>query len=158
MSNFPHLTYCLSVWAGCCKTQRRRVQKVINYCAQVVFGARRSAHVTPLLKELNWPTLEQLISECDMSRMHNILNSPHAPVSLCENILYRREISGRETRAVQAGALQLPRVHTEHARRFFNYRATQQWNSAPTHVTDTRTAAKCRKNARNWILNSVRDE
>jgi len=149
---FPHLSYCLTAWAGCGKTQRRRVQRVINHCAQVVFGVRRSTHVTPLLNELKWPSVDQLIGECDLSRMHYLLNSPHAPLSLCESIVYRGEISGRDTRAVQAGALQLPRVRTEHAKRFFSYRATKQWNLAPAHVRETRTAAACRKCARNWIL------
>ena len=113
---FPHFSYCLSVWAGCNKTQRHRVQKVMNHCAQVVFGLSRSAHVTSLLKELGWPTVDQLVTECDISRMHSLLNSPHAPVSLCEEIVYRGEISGWETRAVDAGALQLPRVRTEHCK------------------------------------------
>ena len=149
---FPHLSYCLSVWAGCNKTQRRRVQNVMNHCAQVVFGLRRSAQVTPLLKELKWPTIDQLVNECDLSRIHSLLNSPHAPASLREGLLYRGEISERETRAVEAGALQLPRVRTEHGKRFFNYRATNQWNSAPSHVRGAQTAARCRRNARKWIL------
>ena len=49
---FPHIRYCMSVWSGCGAVQRYRVQKVINHCAQVVMGVGRSAHVTPLLAEL----------------------------------------------------------------------------------------------------------
>ena len=154
---FPHLSYCLTAWAGCGKTQRHRVQKVINHCAQVVFGVRRSSHVTPLLRELGWPTIEQLISECDISRVYSLMTSPHAPASLCDNFVYRGEISGRETRAAQGGALQLPRVRTELARRYFNYRATKQWNLAPSLVKEAPTAARCRKSARKWILASTCD-
>ena len=75
--------------------------------------------MTSLLKELGWPTVNQLVTECDISRMHSLLNSPHAPASLCEEIVYRGEISGRETRAVEAGALQLPRVRAEHWQTIF---------------------------------------
>ena len=148
---FPHLMYCLSVWAGCGKMQKHRVQKVVNHCAQVVFGTRRSSHVTSLLKELKWTNIDQLVSECDMSRMHTILNSRHAPVSLRECLVYRTDVTERKTRAVQAGNLQLPLVRSEHAKRFFTYRAVKQWNSAPSQVKDARTAAICRKRARKWI-------
>ena len=97
--------------------------------------------------------IEQLICEHDLSQTHSIINAPLTPVCLRQQFVDRGDVSERETRSVLAGELQLPRVRTEHARRYFNYRAVQQWNAAPPDVRDARTTAGCRKRARKWILN-----
>ena len=46
--------YCNSVLAGVSGTQLRRLQSVLNAAARLVFSARRSEHITPLLRELHW--------------------------------------------------------------------------------------------------------
>ena len=149
---FPHLSYCSTVWAGCNKTQRHRLQKVINHCAQVVKGVRRSAHVSPLLADLKWPSLDSMIAERDVAQVHYLLYNSQAPTSLTTCIRHRADVSDRETRASVAGHLQLPRVRTEHARRFFFCRAPTQWNCAPVEVREARSAAACRRKARDWLM------
>ena len=149
---FPHLFYCSTIWAGCNKTQRLRLQKIINYCAQVVKGARRSAHVTPLITNLNWPSLNCMIAERDVSEVCYLLNHPEAPIGLTERIEHRRNVSVRDTRASVAGLLQLPRVRSEHARKSFFYRAPAQWNRAPDEVRGARSATGCRGRARKWLM------
>ena len=147
---FPHLIYCMTVWAGCGKSQKQRLQKVLNHCAQVVKGARRSAHVSAFLRELKWPRVDDLIAERDLGMVHWLLTNQHAPVSLREHIVFRGEVSSRSTRAADAGQLQMPRVRTEHARRFFYFRAVSVWNAAPATVREANTPALCRKHARKW--------
>ena len=127
---FPHILYCATVWAGCNITQRKRLQKVINHGARIVKNLRRSEHITPHLKDLKWPTLDQLVVDRDVAMLSRVLYCPHAPVSLRDQIAYRAEVSERETRATAAGSLQLPRVRTEHGRRSFPYRAVATWNGA----------------------------
>ena len=148
---FPHLSYCTTVWAGCNKTQRHRLQKVINHCAQVVKGARRSAHTSPLIAELNWPSFDSLITERDVAQVHYLLNHLQAPTGLTAGIVHRSDVSVRETRAAVAGLLQLPKMRTEHARRFFFSRAPALWNRAPAEVREARSAAQCRRRARGWL-------
>ena len=148
---FPHLTYCSTIWAGCNTTQRHRLQKVINHCAQVVKGVRRSAHVSQLIADLKWPSLDNLIAERDLSQVNYILKHPQAPNDLTMGIVHRGEVSSKETRGSQAGLLQLPRVRSEQARRSFLFRATAQWNCAPGEVRVSRTANVCRRRAREWL-------
>ena len=85
---FPHLTYCMTVWAGCGTTQRRRIQRVMNHCAQIVKGCRRSAHVSAILQELRWPSVDNLVSERDLALMHCIQGVPKlmAPYIACNNM------------------------------------------------------------------------
>ena len=148
---FPHIRYCMSVWSGCGVVQRHRVQKVINHCAQVVVGVRRSAHVTPLLVELEWPQIDMLVAESDCSNVHYLLNNMHAPQCLSERLVNRSSVSSRHTRATENMQLELPRVRTEHARKFFGYRACSLWNSLPGDVRDSRTSAVCRKRCRKFL-------
>ena len=119
---------------------------------QVVKGARRSAHVTPLIATLNWPSLDCMIAERDVSEMYYLLNHPEAPIGLTKRIEHRRNLSVRDTRASVAGLLQLPRVRSEHARKSFFYRAPAQWNRAPDEVRGARSAAGCRRRARKWLM------
>ena len=51
---FSRLDYCNSLFLCLPKNQLQRLQKVINSCAKLVFGAPRTAHVTPMLRSLHW--------------------------------------------------------------------------------------------------------
>ena len=46
--------YCSSILAGVTGSWLGRLQSVLNAAARLVFSARRSDHVTPLLRELHW--------------------------------------------------------------------------------------------------------
>ena len=127
---FPHIRYCLSVWAGCGVGERRRVQKVINFAARVVTGLGRRDHVTPALAELGWPSVDGLIAESDVAAMRRILHAPHAPELLRSKVMYRSDVSCRQSRATADGQLQIPRTRTELARRSFLSRAVRTWNEA----------------------------
>ena len=142
---FPHIRYCMSVWSGCGKVQRQRLQKVINHCAQVVMGVRRSAHVTPLLQELGWRNIDELVAESDCGTLHYLLNDPHAPQCLTERFQYRSSVSSRETRATANTELEIPRMQTEHARHYFTCRSVGLWNTIPLEVRGARTSSACRK-------------
>ena len=149
---FPHLQYCSTVWGGCNITQRHRLQKVINHCAHVVKGVRRSAHVSPLIADLKWPSIDSLIAERDLAQVHYLLYHPHAPVSLSTRLVTRAAVSERQTRATVTGQLNLPRVSGEHARKFFAFRAPALWNRAPEDVRMTRSSRACRRRAREWLV------
>ena len=119
---------------------------------QIVKGVRRSAHATPLRRALKWPSIDDLVAERDLGMVHWLITDQHAPVSLRERMVFRKDVSVRDTRATEAGQLQLPRVRTEHARHFFYYRAASLWNTAPATVKETSTSTLCRKYARKWRL------
>jgi len=56
------IDYCNSVLAGVsADTLLRWLQSVLNAAARLVFSARRSEHITPLLRELHWLTVLERI-------------------------------------------------------------------------------------------------
>ena len=53
--------YCSSMWISTTKKNIPRLQKVQNFAARIVTGARKYDHITPILKELHWsPVAKQL--------------------------------------------------------------------------------------------------
>ena len=46
--------YCSSVLSGISGQRLQRLQSVLNAAAHLVFSARKSEHITPLLRELQW--------------------------------------------------------------------------------------------------------
>ena len=145
---FPHIIYCLTVWGGCHQSQRHRIQKVLNHGAQIVFGASRRTHVTPLMTQLKWQSLDSLIAERDVITVHKLLCGSEAPVNLRHMLTYRHQVSARSTRAAETGLLQLPRVRSERARRSFCYRAAKTWNTVPAVVREPGTVDTCRSRLR----------
>ena len=126
---FPHITYCLTVWGSCTAAQRNRVQKLIHFGARIVAGLSRRDHVTPVMHELGWKTVDQFICDRDIAAMHRVLDESSPTNILRQQIVLPSDVSLRQTRAAEDGHLQLPRVRTEFARRAFMYRAVAAWNS-----------------------------
>ena len=131
---FPHVRYCLSVWGSCTATQRRRVQKALNFGARIVMGTKRHEHITPVLRELGWHRIDALITERDLTTVRNVLYNPDASEILRGLLVRRSEVSTRRTRSTLSDHLELPRVRSEFARRSFHFRAAQGWNSLPECV------------------------
>ena len=143
--------YCITVWGGCGTTQKKRVQKILNHCARVVFSVRKFEHVSPLLEELQWASVDRRVCKRDIAMVHQLLNSLYSPQCLRNCISYRADVSARDTRAAATGQLQLPRVRTEVAKRFFAFRALSLWNEAPANVMEAKNSTAARQKAEGWL-------
>ena len=58
---FSKLYYCSSAWSNTSKKNVRKLQNVQNFAARIVSGTRKFDHVTPVLKELNWLSVSQML-------------------------------------------------------------------------------------------------
>ena len=126
---FPHIRYCIAVWGSCTATQKQRVRKAINFGVRIVTGLGRRDHVTPSLRELGWPSIDDLITERDIATVCHLTSCPDAPELLRCRGVERSDVSSRRTRASDRGQLELPRVQTEFAKRSFFYRAAKACNA-----------------------------
>ena len=131
---FPHIRYCITVWGNCTATQKQRVQKAINFGVRIVTGLGRREHVTPSLRELGWPSVDDVIAERDIALTRHLITVPDAPELLRRRLVRRSDVSSRRTRATESGQLELPRARTEFARRGFFYRAASAWNASVLNV------------------------
>jgi len=46
--------YCISVLAGISGSLQNRMQSVLNAAARLICSARKSEHITPMLRDLHW--------------------------------------------------------------------------------------------------------
>ena len=137
----PHIRYCLSVWGSCTATQRHRVQKALNFGARIVGNVGYRDRVSPILRELGWLRVDDLIREHDVVMMRNLIMADRAPEMLRERIAHRSDVSSRTTRATSDDLLHLPRARTEFCCRSFLCRATGTWNGVPSEIRESATRA-----------------
>ena len=130
---FPHLRYCMAVWGSCNETQRRRLQKCMNFGARVVTGLGYREHVTGTLRELGWRRIGEMIAEHDSCLMYRLMHD-RVPEVLRSHIMRRSDVSARTTRATDDEHLEVPLNSTEFARRSFLSRAVRAWNELPCRV------------------------
>ena len=71
-----------------------------------------------------------MVHDRDIAVMCRLLGPSCGAEVLTGQLIYRSEVSVRQTRAVANGQLQLTKVRTEFARRSFLYRAKSTWNCA----------------------------
>jgi len=79
------VNYCCSVLSGIFGQLLQRLQSVFNAAARLVFSARKSEHITPLLRELHWLKVTERIHFrlCDLS-YHCLIGT--APSYLAETL------------------------------------------------------------------------
>ena len=125
--------YCSSMWASTTKTNIARLQKVQNFAARIVTGARKYDHITPILKELHWlPVAKQLEIRDTLMAFKCIKGL--APPSLCNKFTTRSQVHSRNTR--NNDKLNIPFFRSATGQRSFSYRAAQLWNDLPESLTN----------------------
>ena len=136
---FPHILYCLSVCGGDAAYQLSRIQRVINFAARIISGARRADHIPPILTELEWRRVDDLVICRNCIGTHRALTDRSAPEAVRALFVRRASVSARATRAVLSGALQLPGFRLTFARRTFAFRAARSWDRRLPAISGART-------------------
>jgi len=86
--------YCCSVLAGASGHLLDRLQSILNSAARLIFSARRSEHITPLLRDLHWLRVLELILFHLCVLAYRCLNGS-APPYLAESICRTADVEGR---------------------------------------------------------------
>ena len=136
---FPHIIYCLSVWAAAAKGQLHKIQKVINFAARLVTGLKKHEHITPALKSLNWPKIETLVVHHDLMKVFRALMHDDSPVAIREMFTRRSDVSQRQTRASERGDLHVSKCNQSASQRVFSHRAALAWSALPLSIRDKPT-------------------
>ena len=94
---FSKLFYCSSMWASTTKKNIARFQKTQNFTAQIVTGAGKYDHITPILKKLHWlPVAKQLEVRDTLMAFKCITGL--AALSLCNKFTTRSQVHTKNTR------------------------------------------------------------
>ena len=122
----PHLGYCCSVWGCCGLTEIKRLQKLQNRAARIVSGSSFDAPSQPLIKELGWRTIGELIaSESNIM----VFKSIHglAPQYMCDLFTEKSKLNSRNLRNTSTD-LRLQKKNSKNGQKCFSFRGARSWN------------------------------
>ena len=109
-----------------------RLQSVFNVAARLVFSARRSEHITPLLRDLHWLCVPERIRFRLCVLTYRCLNGT-APSYLADSICRVADVEGRRQLRSSVTRTLLVRRSTL-GDRSFPVAAPRAWNSLPSAV------------------------
>ena len=133
------------MWAATAKGQLQKIQKIINFAARLVTGLKKSQHVTPALKSLNWPRIETLVAHRDLVKVFNALMHEDSPVAIRELFTRRSNVSSRQTRASERGNLHVAKFNLTASQRVFSHRAAFAWSALPASIRNRPTVGLFKK-------------
>ena len=113
---FSKFFYCSTVWSATSHKNISKLQSVQNFAARIVTGTRKYDHITPVLKQLKWLTVEMILHLRDCIMTYKCMNNSLLDY-LCEKFTLRSEISGRVTR--QSNKIHKPLYRTSTAQKSF---------------------------------------
>ena len=122
----PHFSYCCSVWGCCSETKLNSLQKIQNRAARITTNSPYDASAAPLLQNLGWPSIKDLIRKETATLTYKALNSL-APQYLGELFSKCSEGSERILRSTETN-LQIPLLRTSTGQKAFSYRGAKLWN------------------------------
>ena len=122
-----YITRCI-----CSTTALNRQQKLQNSAARIATSSPYDASSQPLLNELGWPTVKELI-ETETARMVYRSIKKKAPNYLTALFDRLSDIGVRELRNTNTD-LKLPHLKTSSGQRCFAYRVAQSWNNLNAEV------------------------
>ena len=71
----PHLSYCCSVWGCCSESKLDVLQKIQNRAARIVTGSPYDASAAPIIQNLGWSTISNLVRKETATLTYKSLNS-----------------------------------------------------------------------------------
>jgi len=132
--------------AGLPMRHLNRLQSVRNAATRLVYSARRSEHVSPLLRHLCWLRVPQRIEFRLTVLTYRCLNGT-APRYLANGLRRVADISSRNRlRSASTALLEVPRSkHSTIGDRAFSVTAAKAWNCLPPSITSSPSLPQFRR-------------
>ena len=125
----PHFRYCCSVWGCAGSTDINQLQKLQNRAARIITNSSFDTPSRPLIAELGWQTIEELIGSESKTMVFKALNDL-APQYLCNLFTKNSACSSRSLRNTETD-LRLPKKNSANGQKCFSFRGVKLWNSLP---------------------------
>jgi hypothetical protein len=150
------LDYCNGIYIGLPRTLTDRLQRVQNAAARVISGARRNAHITPVLKDLHQLPIVHRVQYKVLLLTFKAMRGC-SPGYMEEMVVpYQPGTIGRRLRSSSQTLLQVPRVKTKsYGERTFTYAATKLWNGLPEELRSTETLFVFKKKLKTFLFTNA---
>ena len=123
----PHFRYCFSVWGCAGSSEINQLQKLQKRAAKIITNSSFDAPSRPLIGELGWKTIDQLITSESKTMVFKSLNEL-APQCLCDLFTQNSLCSSYSLRNMGTDVRLLMKKSTN-GQKFFSYRGAKLWNS-----------------------------
>ena len=147
------LDYCNSLFAGLPQTQIKRLQTVQNAAARVVVGARKTDHITPILRQLHWLPVSDRIDHKVLSLAFRAVNE-HQPAYLSD--LLKVYEPSRSLRSANKSLLVVPGPRDVRTKRYgqrkFSYTAPTKWNTLPLSIRESDSVVAFRRSLKTFLF------
>jgi len=147
--------YCSSVLSGISGQLLQRLQSVFSAAARLVFSARKSEHITPLLRELHWLKVPERIQFRLCVLAYRCLIGT-APSYLAETIHSTADVgSRRRLRSASTSMLVIPSTRrTTLGDRAFPVTAARARNALPSSVRSAPSLLQFRRDLKTTLFQS----
>ena len=123
------------------QTNIKKLQMIQNFAARILTNTRKYDHISPILHDLGWLTVNALLHLRDIIMIYKCLNGLTSSY-LSAKLTERSKTCEYNTR--NRNQLNLPKCRTATAQRSFFYRAVVSWNSV-TCLTRNFISIQCFK-------------
>ena len=113
---FSKLFYCSTVWAGTAKQNLQKLQLVQNFAARVLTDTEKFDHISPVLRELGWPSIKDQLLVRDTTQVYKIVSSV-APLYLSSKLSKRPDPHNYVYNTRKRNSLNIPLCRTVTAQR-----------------------------------------
>ena len=125
-----------------------KLQSIQNFASKIVTNSRKFDHVTPLLRQLNWLLVKQLLYDRDCVLTCKCLNGL-APKYLVDKFTKRSSIHVRHTCNRDLLYTQLYKTAT--GQRTFAYRGTSIWNNLDNDLKKCRSLQTFKETIKRYL-------
>jgi len=148
------LDYGNALLAGLPGNLMKKIQKIQNCAARLIFRTSKQTHTTPLLEQLHWLPISYRIEYKLASMCFNIINGT-APKYLSDIVsLYTPSRNLRS--ATDSRLFRIPRRNKKtQGQRSFSYLGPVVWNSLPFSVRHSDTAEHFKTSLKTYLFNKA---
>ena len=122
----PHFNYGCLLYEVAPEYQLKRLQIIQNAAAWLILCEQPDTPIYQLHESLHLDTVSTCWSKTMVKIIYTCLHDKE-PVYLCEQLVPVQH-AGRQTRAMESGMLQVPRMNTNLGQHAFCFRGPVQWN------------------------------
>lgn len=142
---FSKLYYCSTVWSGTFRYNIDKLQLLQNFAARILTNTRKYEHISPVLQQLGWLSVEDTLCLRDVILVYKCMNNL-VPDYLATKITARSTIHRYNTR--RKDDININKHRTTTAQRNFFYRAIKSWNALSLKTRTSKSIEIFKNNAK----------
>ena len=122
------LLYCSTVWSNTTCTNIKKLQSIQNFACKIITESKKYDHVSPLLQDLEWLTVDKLLYFRDAVMTFKCMNNlapKYFVICLRSDLLFIIGLRGTATQY---------RYHCLKQRQVNSFRGASIWNSLDTQL------------------------